>query len=646
MRQGAGVRTLRLLGAVLGASLLAAAAPAPAPLYGFTPLTSGPQRALESRFLDLPSAQSALDMAAVIGSEPHYDGTPRDHELALWARDRLAESGFDARIETFVTRVDRPLRLALEVFPDGRVYIPRTGTRRARGLPPAGLDLREAPDPNDPQAGDPSAGLPFNAGAADGDVVAPLVYANRGTAADFATLAKAGVDVRGAVVLIRYGAAFRGELAEHAQDAGAVGVVFYSDPADGYAPRIVQRGSVGTRVHIPTLPVSPENARTLLHALKGGGGPAGWGGGLEAAYPVGRGPALVHLVVKLERKQTTLWNTIGVLHGSGHEQIMLGAHRDAWVYGVGDNGAGTITVLEAARALGFLAKSGWVPRRSIVAALWDAEEIGEYGSLAYADAHANELRATLVAYLNADENVIGPRMAAAASGSLAPLLLDVVRRVPDPAREHAYLDERWRAQPRGAVIGEPSGGSDHESFMNRFATPVLDFGFASAGRFVPYHSSYDTLHYARTRSDPGFVLHRVAAQIYGMLALRAAAADAMPYTFSAYLPALRGGLTELQARAERDRRVFDAAPITAAIRAFAVAARRHDDRTAHGSGGADGGSALAAAQAVDGVAYGTEGYQGIAFPALQAAYDRGGDALRAATDHVRDELLRATALLQ
>ncbi|HEY0615007.1 MAG TPA: PA domain-containing protein, partial [Candidatus Elarobacter sp.] len=340
------MRALGLLSRVLAAALLLAVSP-PAPLLGFTPASSGRERSDEARFLDLPSAQGALDHAAVIGARPHYAGTPADLALAEYTRDRLREYGFDARIEAFRTVVDTPRKLVLELYADGRVYVPRNGAHRARGTP-AGLDLREAGEPSDPPTLDPAVGLPFNAGSGDGDVTAPLVYAHRGMPADFATLRNAGVEVRGAVVLIRYGGAFRGLLAQNAQEAGAAGVIFYSDPADdGFAKGAaipngpwrpvtsVQRGSVGEHVRIPVLPISGVNARMLLRALRGANGPAGWSGSLDAPYPLGKGPALVHLAVAMNRTPSTLWNTVATLRGTEPAySVMLGAHRDAWVYGV------------------------------------------------------------------------------------------------------------------------------------------------------------------------------------------------------------------------------------------------------------------------------------------------------------------------
>ena len=654
---GASVRALRRLGFLAAAALLGLA-PVPSPVYGFTAASAARERVDEARFLDLPSAQGALDHAAVIGAHPHYAGTPADRALAAFTRDRLLEYGFDARIESFTTRVDTPHRLALELYADGHLYVPRNGAHRARGTPPVGLDLREAGDPADPATLDPAVGLPFNAGSGDGDVIAPLVYAHRGLPADFALLRGGGVDVRGAVLLIRYGGAFRGLLARNAQAAGAAGVVFYNDPADdGYAKgpvyphgpwrpsASVQRGSLGAGITIPVLPVSADNARTLLRALRGPGGPPGWAGALDAPYPLAKGPAIVHLAVVLNRKTTTLWNTVGTLRGSEPRQsVVLGAHRDAWVYGVVDNGAGTTVLLETARGLGYLAKSGWRPKRSITIALWDGEEIGLRGSAAYARAHAGELRGGCVAYLNAHENVTGPSLEASAVAALGPAIIEAARAVPDPGRQRTTLYDRWRGQPRGLEVRTVGGGSDHEAFLFSFGTPVAEMGFS--GTFGPYHSSYDTLRYASTWSDPGFVLHRTTAQLYGVLAMRLAAADALPYAFSAYVPHLQAGLARLEARAREDGRSLDLAALRGSIDAFAAAARLADDVIARGGGpGSD--RELAAVQAIDALAYGADGYASVAFPGISKAYAQGDAAvLDAEITRERAAVERASTALQ
>ena len=616
---------------IVASTLLLAAAPLPHP-YGFRPENAAAEAALEARFLPVPSAQGAIDTSKVLGDRPHYAGSPADHALAEYARERFAALGLDAHVEPFETVVDSPQRIELGLYPDGRT----------RGVTPVGFDLREKGDPIDPPTLDPAVGFPFNAGAADGDVTAPLVYAHRGLPADYATLHGGGVDVRGAIVLVRYGAAFRGLLAQYAQTAGAAGMILYDDPAeDGFARgpvypngpwrpmTSIQRGSLGDGIRIPVIPVSAENARALLRSLRGPDGPSGWAGALDAPYPLAKGPGVAHLHVELNRREMTLWNTVATLAGSEPAQsVVLGAHRDAWVAGVGDNGDGTSVMLEVARGLGELAKSGWKPKRSITIALWDGEEIGLRGSAAFARAHARELRAGCVAYLNADENVTGPTFGAESVGALDALLVSA-------AQDAAGVE---RATPR--AIG---GGSDHESFLFAFGTPVAEAGFH--GPFGPYHSSYDTLRYAETESDPGFAHHRTAAQLYGVLALRLADADALPYRFTDYTAQLTRGEHAIESDAAGSGLHVDEGDLRTAIALYDTLAVRADAEIAEG-GGPGAVAELGAAQLLDRLAYGVNGYAAVTFPDARRAIEAHDQrALDAATSAADETIERAGAAI-
>lgn len=649
----------------LCAGLLGAAPPQP-PLRGFTPQSAERERTFESTFLDIPSAAGALENARLIGRRPHYAGSDGDHELALAMRDKLIEYGFDATLETTTVRVDTPNKLVLALYADGRLPIARSGGRKPLGPASRDFDLREVPEASDPATAGGEVSTPFNSGSGDGDVTAPLVYANRGLESDYETLAQAHVDVRNAVVLLRYGAQFRGLLAERAQTHGAAAVIFYSDPKDDGSARgaaypngpwrpltAVQRGSVGTSVHIPTLPVSAAIARELLAALRGTSGPPEWAGALPVAYAVARGPGLVHLLVKLDRKATTLWNTVGRLRGRRDDRtVMLGAHRDAWVYGVGDNGAGITTLLETARGLGYLAKNGWRPERSIVIAGWDGEEIGLAGSRAYVREHAAELLGCL-AYLNADENVTGPTFRAAAAAAIASTIVEVTRSVADPATNRTRLFDRWLAAERlrdaraaAPAVGVPGGGSDHEPFLSDAGIPVVEnIGFG--GPFGVYHSSYDTLNYATTWSDPGFALHRTAAQLYGLVAMRLADADVVPYEFAGYVPLLQSGLAMVTARVQRDRLDVDLSALRASIGRFALAARRLDPLVARAAVDRDASDReLAAARELDPLVYGVNGYGSRLFPGLDAALtSKSMPEIDAALIRTAGAIARAASLL-
>lgn len=692
--------------------LLLGAAPPRTTIFGFTVEGSTRERQLEALFLDVPSAAGALETAGTIAAQSHYAGSVGDHQLALFMRDKLREYGFDATLETFTARVDTPRRLLLQLLPNGPGLVPRvqaaegtapelaptatpvaatpTPTPRRRGLlkgrPPAPpliassrerrargpetitLDLRE-PTPDvadatsavgDQAIGPAGVGLPFNAGSADGNVSAPLVYASRGTAADYAALAAHDVDVQGAVVLIRYGAEFRGGLAARAQAHGAVGVIFYNDPADdGFArgpvypqgpwraPTSVERGTVGDGIRIPTLPISANNAQLLLGSLHGPPGGSDWRGALEVAYPYARGPGYVHLQVQLNRRQTTLWNTIGRIPGRrGAETVVLGAHRDAWVYGAGDNGSGVAALLELARGYGYLLQSGWRPTRTLVIAGWDAGELDNEGAQDYVRRHFPELIAGGVAYLNADEVAVGPRFAADAAAALGPALVDVVRSVEDPTGTPRSVFDAWAAQQRtpSPYPVAPGGGSDHAPFLFNVGTPTINMAFT--GPFGGYDSSNDTLQAAMTFGDPGFIHHRAMAQLYGLLALRLADADVVPYAFSAYVPPMRAALAQLTAEAATARLTLDTASLGAAINAFATAAARFDALTARAADAEATESALAAARMLDRAAYAEDGYASNLFPALGGALASGDvDRAGATLSRTRDAIDQATRLL-
>ena len=297
---------------------------------------------------------------------------------------------------------------------------------------------------------------------------------------------------------------------------------------------------------------------------------------MAVGYPIARGPAVVHMTVELLRKKTTLWNTIGILHGTLPGQaLVLGAQRDAWVYGIGPGGGGTVTLLETARGLGYLAQTGWQPGRTIVLAAWDGEELGSYGSLAYIKRHGDEIRNTSIAYLNTEPSITGPAFGADAVAAIASTIADASHVVPDPARPGGTIFDRYAFRTRGALppIDRGRGGTDRAPFLFGAGTPAANATFS--GPFGPYHSSYDTLQFSRTISDPQFDLHRALAQLYGIAVLRLANADAVPYHFNAYVAPMNSALRALTALAgahhvnldsSRDRRVrSNGSPATRSI---------------------------------------------------------------------------------
>jgi N-acetylated-alpha-linked acidic dipeptidase len=553
----------------------------------------------EAAFLAIPSSDGARASSQVINERYHYPGTLGDYNLAAYMRDAMRSFG---------------LRAWIEAFP-ATVYTPRVLQLQLISSPVVTFDLRDEEIAADPDGSRPDAGLPFNAGSGNGDVRAPVVYVSRGLEADYATLASAGVKVSGRIVLIQYGAEYRGNLAARAQAHGAAGVIFYSDPKnDGfsrgavypngpYRPTgVVQRGDVMGDDHrplqIPTLPVSAITAKRLLAEMRGAAGPARWAGALPVRYSVGATQTPVRLQVEMDARATTLWNTVGEITGTNPEQmVVLGGHRDAWVYGVSDDGSGISTLLEVARGLGAVHRGGWVPRRTIRIAGWDAEEIGELGSAAYVAAHRTELQQGCIAYINTDESASGPVFGAAAAGALLTTAAPVVQQV-----LHIM-------KPR---IDVPSGGSDFESFIYTLGTPILDLGYN--GPFGTYHSPYDDYRFASLYADPGFVHHKTVAQTIGIIAMRLAQSD-RPFSFKPYAAALDSGAREMAQEASRAGLVFDSAVLASAIRRVEDAGQRADESPRVQKVTV----ALQVAQQLDLIAYSANGYASVAFPTIASA---------------------------
>ena len=669
------MKALRVLGVVCACATLLAAAPPHTTIYGFTPISSDREFALEDRFLDIPTAAGALETASALSARPHYAGSDGDYKLAYYVRDKFKEFGLEASVETLTARIDTPKKLALELVAtgvrNGRPPLPpktpllsRRRFRREPAAPNAapadGFDLRELPDPTDPATADPAVGLPFLAGSADGDVTGPLVYAGHGLPGDYQLLSAHGIDPTGAVVLIRYGAEPRGDLVRRAQSHGVHAVVLYDDPADdgpgrgGAYPNgpwrplnSVQRGSLGLGISVPVLPISANNARLLLAAIHGPTAPAPWAGRLAVAYPFAKGPAAVRVVVEMNRRTTTLWNTIGIIRGTTpNQQLVIGAHRDAWVYGLGSGGGGVITLLETARGLGNLALTGWQPGRTIVLAAWDGEELGQYGSLAYIKRHGDELNTGSVAYLNTEPSVTGSIFGADVVAAIAPTISDATHVVPDPAQPGNTVYERWAFRTRGVLppVIHPAGGSDRDAFLFNAGTPSANAGFS--GPFGPYHSSYDTLRYARSVSDPEFALHRAAAQIFGVAALRLADADAVPYHFSAYVAPMRSAVRGLTAAARIRKMTFDARGFDRSINVFATSATRSDLGTTRVSQAQQPDNQLEAARVLDLTVYGIDGDAAVSFPDIARALREGDQpALDLATARARTTIEHASTLL-
>ena len=467
---------------LLGSVMLAQSTPsAPAGFRSFSA-----EQQLETRFLAVPDPKLAEEHLRILTAEPHIAGSPEDKKTADYVLQKFREAGLDAQITEYKVWINMPAEVSVSIT-----------------NPP--MPNYHAPTPEhvngDPYQDDPRITPAFNGSSPSGDVEAEVVYANYGRPEDFKLLEDMKIDVRGKIVIVRYGENFRGVKVYDAEKHGAAGVIIYSDPMDdGYfrgdkypqgpwrPDSAVQRGSIlymfkypgdpttpgvasvpslpdaqrispeqaASMPHTPTTPLSYEDARPILENLGGPLAPRPWQGALPFTYHAGPGPVRVRIHLKQDYQYRTIWDVTGKLRGSEapDDWVVAGNHRDAWVYGAVDPNSGTAAMLEAVHGIGELLKSGWKPKRTLIFASWDAEEAGLMGSTEWAEQHQSEL-AHAVAYFNMDVGVDGPNFSASAVPSLKQFLRDVTKAVPSPAGSTVY--DAWKQKQARETSDAQSG---------------------------------------------------------------------------------------------------------------------------------------------------------------------------------------------
>jgi N-acetylated-alpha-linked acidic dipeptidase len=323
--------------------------------------------------------------------------------------------------------------------------------------------------------------------------------------------------------------------------------------------------------HIPVVPMSYGNAAELLRNVRGVSVPQLWQGGLPFRYHVGPGPVKARVLVhddRVTRALKPIFDTFGIIRGSElpDELVIVGGHRDAWGPGTADNVSGTVSVLEAARAVAEQVKNGMRPKRTIVFATWDAEEWGLIGSVEYVEDDSLRLTKNAVAYFNQDVAAQGTRFNGGGSPSLRPTIRSVASVVPDP-NGHGSVYSEWRrasavADSLEPAMGDPGGGSDFAPFYNHLGIPIAEWGFGGAGGV--YHSQYDDFNWMSKFGDPGFLYHATAARIAAGMVLRVANADVLPYDYVEFARTMRRYLTNIDRAFAQHR--WDAASPTAPLR--------------------------------------------------------------------------------
>jgi N-acetylated-alpha-linked acidic dipeptidase len=561
--------------ALLCSSAILCAQEPQAALPGYSPQAARQERALEQATMQRPDTGRARLLSRTLSSDVHIAGTPAQARTRDIVVNDMKQWGLPTEVRTY------------------DVWMPHTTTVQAWRVAPdtLALNLAEGVVPEDTTSWTAREAVISNGYSGTGDVSAPVVYVNYGLIEDYAQLDSMHVSVKGKIAIARYGRSYRGIKAREAEKHGAVGLIIYSDPQDdGYVrgdvypngpmrpSQGVQRGSIlnpdgdpstpgyasvpGVKrlpvdslpvSHIPVLPMSYGNAARLLEGLRGSNVPASWQGGLPFHYHAGPGPVAAHVIVQSDTATAAIkqiWDTFGIVRGSEFpdELVIIGGHRDAWGPGAADNVSGTVSVMEAARAVAEELKAGHRPRRTIIFATWDAEEWGLLGSTEYVEDDTLRLLRGAVAYLNQDVAAQGPNFGGGGSPSLRGTLRDVAKLVPDPSGKGSVYDV-WRA--RGSLpdtaeprMGNPGGGSDFAPFYNHLGIPIAEWGFG--GPAGVYHSFYDSYHWMAKFGDPTYAYHAAAARVGAAMVLRLANADILPYDYVEFARTMRGYLPDMQ----------------------------------------------------------------------------------------------------
>ena len=597
--------------AALGVVSIACSRTEAPPSLGSTRASEAQLRALERALVDRTDPVRVRESHRELTRRIHPAGSARDRELADWIAQRFKDAGLeDVRLSTHEVLLPRPLELSI-----------------SRTEPPWRASVQEGADgASAPDSPTPGELLPYHAFSASGDVEAPVVYAGPGERADYEWLASRGIDVKGRIVVVHSSGPYRyrGLAAFTAQQFGAAAILMFRlrDPdyeaklpgmdMDAVAMNAIERGSIlydffypgdpetpgwpslpGARRlprgQLPTIPrivsvpISAATAHSLLTTLGGPPAPGRWGPAAMRSH-VGPGSTPVRVKVRNDDAIRPVWTVTGVLRGSEEPDsvVIVGNHRDAWVFGGVDPSTGTAAMVEMVRVLGALRREGWKPRRSLMFASWDAEEFGLTSSTEWAEEHGDWLRDRAVAYLNVDSAASGSRFVAGASASLMPVIADAAGAVRDPSANVSVASaERARdANERGAAIeavgavvsDRLGGGSDYTVFVNHLGVPSADLAFD--GPDPMYHTRFDTHEYVDRAADPGFRYTATMARVAGIAAMRLASTDVVPLDPVSIATSVEGAVREIAPRvpgaALRD--VESAlADFTAAARAFAAA---------------------------------------------------------------------------
>lgn len=531
-------------------------------------------------------------------SEPHLAASARNNELAQFIFEEWTRLGLDdVEIVPYDVLLSFPEDILVELVSPKRVS----------------LGLREESYEEDPDTQRTDVGIPYNAYSRSGEITASLVYANSGNPQDYDLLEEKGISLEGKIALVRYSApySYRGFKAYTAEKRGLSALLIYSDPEeDGHIRGSVfpdgpwgplshiQRGGIPYDFIYPgdpltpgwastpgceriqaeeaevlpdiiSVPISANDALPLLEYIGGEEAPEAWQGALPVKYRLGGAEAKVHISAKLNDPVSRIFNVIGTLRGKEYpdEIVLIGNHRDAWVFGGHDPSSGTACLMELVRAFVQAKKEGFEPARTVVFANWDAEEFTLTGSTEWGEDNRELLAENLVAYLNVDSSAAGKNFSAQAVPCLYPLIEKTLQEVPDPASGKTIY-ECWKEGPSekgtiaiasGSGTVDPIGsGTDHAVFLNHIGAPALNMTFS--GDYGVYHSMYDNYYWMSRFGDPGMLYTAALARIWSRMVIELSCNLVLPLDYEIYAQELKKYLQEWTDRfdpsQEKSQRLF------------------------------------------------------------------------------------------
>ncbi|XP_039109618.1 putative N-acetylated-alpha-linked acidic dipeptidase isoform X1 [Hyaena hyaena] len=553
-----------------------------------------PQHNVKKAFLDELKAENIKRFLYNFTRMPHLAGTEQNFQLAKQIQSQWKEFGLDS-VE--LAHYDVLLSYPNKTHPNYISIIDEDGNEIFN------TSLFEPPPPGYENVS--NIVPPFNAFSPQGMPEGDLVYVNYARIEDFFKLERdMKINCSGKIVIARYGKIFRGNKIKNAQLAGAKGVILYSDPADYFAPGVksypdgwnlpgggVQRGNIlnlngvgdpltpgypaneyayrrriTEAVGLPSIPVHPVgyyDAQKFLEKMGGSAPPdSSWKGSLQVPYNVGPGfignfsTQKVKMHVHSNNKVTRIYNVIGTLRGAVEPDryVILGGHRDSWVFGGIDPQSGAAVVHEIVRSFGTLKKEGWRPRRTILFASWDAEEFGLLGSTEWAEENSRLLQERGVAYINADSSIEGNyTLRVDCSPLMYSLVYNLTKELqsPDEGFEGKSLFESWNGKsPSPEFSGVPrisklGSGNDFEVFFQRLgiasgrARYTKNWATNKFRSYPLYHSVYETYELVEKFYDPAFKYHLTVAQVRGGMVFELADSIVLPFDCQDYATVLR-----------------------------------------------------------------------------------------------------------